>query len=123
MSFLLVNFFPLIFTKNQKNSTIEALWGTVISQLPKKYSAKNTIPLDTLNKITCGDGSRPFFNCANGVEFAEYHKYCKNDNGLPTCPGGGVPKAKRIFRNEHNVSIEFVSMKTKSFNCQIEVYF
>ena len=43
---------PPHFQKNQKNSTIEALWGTVISPLPKKgtvqYSAKNTVLLDTL---------------------------------------------------------------------------
>ena len=67
-SFLPVIFFPLIFTKNQKNSTIEALWGTVISPLPKKgtvqYSAKNTVPLDTLLKPKKWKGGRSHqFGC------------------------------------------------------------
>ena len=38
----------------KKNSTIETLWGTVISPFPKKgtvqYSTKITVPLDTLLK-------------------------------------------------------------------------
>ena len=46
------NLFSPHFHKKSKNSTIEALWGTVISPLPKKgtvqYSAENTVPLDTL---------------------------------------------------------------------------